>query len=77
MALKSSLVIHSIALAVGQHTFMVLGHFPFAPLTTQVAQQVRERRNRTDLQTQLIAHILHGAVFNILAILRGFLLALN
>jgi hypothetical protein len=61
-------LLHAVTLPVGKNPCVVVGDLPTGT-GGEIVQQIR--------QPQLLAHILHGTVLDVLAILGGFFLAVQ
>lgn len=66
-------LLHAVTLPVGKNPCVVVGDLPTGT-GGEIVQQIRQPRNRADLQPQLIADILHGAVIDVDTVFGGFFL---
>src|SRR3990167_4177362 len=64
---------YSVSIPVGDHAWQVLGQLGRTG-GLQILQQVLQRRNRRNIQFQLIPHVLHGRPGHVRATFAGFLL---
>src|SRR4051812_9926056 len=68
-------LVDAVLLPVRQHPGMVLAEL-LAGVALQIVEQVGQLGNGTDLHAQVVAHVLHGAVVDVAAVLGGLLLAI-